>query len=52
MDDATFKQHVNLERNDFADWIRPINKDLAEKLSKAHNKQMVISILETSDIKK
>ena len=51
MDEEVFKQHVNPDRNDFAEWIMPINKDAAEKLSKAHNKQMIISILETSNIK-
>ncbi|MEK0371134.1 MAG: hypothetical protein QQN55_08275, partial [Nitrosopumilus sp.] len=52
MNDGVFKQHVIPKKNDFADWIRPINKNLAEKLSKATNKAMIISILESSDVKK
>ncbi|MFH1053195.1 MAG: helicase HerA-like domain-containing protein [Candidatus Woesearchaeota archaeon] len=52
MNDESFMQHVNDKKNDFADWIEPVNKQVADKLRKANKKHMIISILESNDIKK
>lgn len=46
MDDSGLEQHVNAEKNDFADWIKPMNEEASEKLRKAASKDDMIAILE------
>jgi len=48
MDNHTFKHHVTKDKNDFAEWIKNIvkDKDLAEKIEKASNKEHMLNHLE------
>ncbi|MBW2974585.1 DUF853 family protein [Candidatus Woesearchaeota archaeon] len=46
MDDDVLSKHVNAEKNDFADWIAPVNKELAEKLRKTQKKEEIMILLE------
>ena len=47
MNDDTFRQYVNDEKNDFANWIRFVykNDSLADTLSKAKSKSAFIDTL-------
>lgn len=49
MSEATFHYHVNVERNDFANWIQDVigDKDLAMKLSKVHKRTDFYSLLKS-----
>lgn len=48
--DADFKKHVNNEKNDFADWIESLDKDIGKKVRAAKTKAEIIKILETNPI--
>ena len=45
MDDKTFKEHVNEEKNELADWLKKVNKSKGEAISKVKTKQEMIDIL-------
>ncbi len=53
MEDGVFNYHVNAEKNDFANWIKDIFKDikLAERLQKVKSKEDYVKIIE-GDTKK
>ncbi len=48
MPEEVFKHHVNKKKNDFSKWIRDVFKDkqLAEKIKKARNKEEMTRIIE------
>lgn len=46
LDNRTFKNHVQKDRNDFADWARHFNRRLARMLSKSKTKEEMLKILE------
>ncbi len=50
IDDSIFSQHVNSEKNDFANWIDGVfqNGSLAKKLSKVKTKAAMIKALNES----
>ena len=50
MGDKTFQHHVSPQKNDFAKWIREVfgEKNLAEALAKAKNKENMIRAIEYS----
>lgn len=45
MTDDVFKQHVNDQANEIADWLIKVDKPLGEKISKVKDKEEVIHIL-------
>ena len=47
MDDNSFNQHVNDEKNDFAEWIRIVykNNELADKLNQEKTREGIKNIL-------
>lgn len=47
VDDETFLHHVNLEKNDFANWIDGVFKEkkLAKKISQTNNVKEMIRII-------
>ncbi len=45
MNDNMFKQHVNAQKNDFADWVNNIDNGLANKIRGAKTKNEIISVL-------
>ncbi len=47
MDDHSFSQHVNKEKNDFASWIRNVlsDEDLAKSIEGKTTKQEIVSVL-------
>ena len=47
MDNPTFKQYVNEEKNDFSKWIKDIFKDddLADKLLKTTDKKETVALI-------
>lgn len=48
MDDASFKHHVNEEKNDFSEWIKNIIKDekLAKNILSTFSKEKMMQIIE------
>ncbi len=46
MDDETLKKHVNEEKNDFADWVKPLSESVSKKLKEAKSKEDIIAVLE------
>ena len=48
MDDKTFHYHVNMEKNEIADWVAEILHDesLAQKLAKVHKRKDAYNIVE------
>ncbi|MBL7056422.1 hypothetical protein ISS07_05910 [Candidatus Woesearchaeota archaeon] len=47
MDDTAFHSHVHNGRNDFANWVRDVIKDitLAEKIKKVHDRKSAFKIV-------
>ncbi|MFH1649727.1 MAG: DUF87 domain-containing protein [Candidatus Woesearchaeota archaeon] len=47
MNDDVFNKHITPEKNDFAQWIRDVfhNKELAEKVSRAHDRESMEAAL-------
>ncbi len=45
MNQPTFDKHVNDKKNEIADWMKNINKALAEELAKTKDKEEMIKIL-------
>lgn len=47
VDSSTFKHHVNLEKNDFANWVEGILKEkrLAKKISQTNNLEEMINYI-------
>ena len=47
MDESCFKEYVNEQKNDFANWIRDVfeRKDLAQKIADTHSKTDLIEVL-------
>jgi hypothetical protein len=54
IDEATFSAHVNVEKNDFANWIRDVLKDenLAKKMFQSTKKDKMLDFIEESLKKK
>ena len=46
MEDDVWAAHVNDEKNDFADWIKPLDEEKAEELKQLKDKFQMIGILE------
>ncbi len=53
IDDETFAYHVNLQKNDFSDWIGAVFKDnnLSQAVKGAKSKQEIIEILQTIPVR-
>ena len=45
IDDNIFKQHVNPQKNDFADWVKDIDEGLSNKIKSAKNKNEILGII-------
>jgi hypothetical protein len=50
MEQPEIDQYTQGEKNVFAEWIRPVNKEVADKLEKAKTKEEIIIVLEDNPV--